>query len=302
MPLRRPALNRLCTGLAWLLALALSGVGVAHAAPVPVVAAESTYGAIAQAIGGPYVRVDSILRSPDVDPHTFEATPATARTVAQARIALLNGLGYDEWMRKLLTAAPSPRREVVVAADVGRAWVMADGNPHIFYDTRVAEAVAARVAAWLQRDDPAHAADFARNLRDFRAALAAVDARVAQLRRAHPGLAVTATEPVFGYMLRALGWPSAGQRFQFDVMNGTEPPPAVVARFEDELRHRRVVLLVYNRQVSEPVTQRMREIAAHASIARVGVDEIAPPGVGYAAWLQRSLDAVDAALRGVALR
>jgi zinc/manganese transport system substrate-binding protein len=285
-----------------LLPALLAASGFARAAPIPVIAAESTYGAIAQAVGGPYVNVDSILRSPDVDPHTFEATPATARAVARARIVLLNGLGYDEWMRKLLAAAPSPRREVVVAAEVGRAWVMADGNPHVFYDTRVADAVAARVATLLQRDDPAHAAEFARNLIAFRVALAAVDARVAQLRRAHPGLKVAATEPVFAYMLRALGWTSSGQRFQLDVMNGTEPPPAVVARFEDELRARRVALLIYNRQVSEAVTQRMREVAGRAAIARVGIDEIAPPGVGYAAWLQRSLDAVEAALHSVALR
>ena len=292
--LRRCKLVRVA--LTWVLAL-LAVTGLAHAAPIPVVAAESTYGAIAQAIGGTHVRVDSILRSPDVDPHTFEATPATARAVAGARIVLLNGLGYDEWMGKLLAAAPSSQRQLVVAAEVGRSWVMADGNPHLFYDTRVAGAVATRVAELLQRADPAHAADFARNLRAFHAALSAVDARVAQLRRAHPKLPVAATEPVYGYMLRALGWPSAGQRFQFDVMNETEPAPALVARFEDDLRHRRVALLVYNRQVSAPVTQRMKGIASAASVPSVGVDEIAPPGIGYAPWLLRSLDAVAAALR-----
>ena len=102
--LRRCKLVRVA--LTWVLAL-LAVTGLAHAAPIPVVAAESTYGVIAQAIGGPYVRVTSIIRNPNVDPHQFEASPATARTVAQAAIVVMNGLGYDDWMRKLLAANPA---------------------------------------------------------------------------------------------------------------------------------------------------------------------------------------------------
>ena len=296
MPSLRPIASPARLARALLLVLGLCSCGIARAA-VSVVAAESTYGIIAQAVGGPDVQVTNIIANPDVDPHAFEATPATARAVAGARIVLLNGLGYDEWMRKLLAAAPSPTRQVVVAADVGRDWVMPDRNPHLFYDTRVAGAVAERLAALLQHADPAHAADFARRLQAFRAGLAAVDARVAQLHRAHPRLAVAATEPVYGYMLRALGWSCAGQRLQFAVMNDSEPAPALVARFEDDLRRRRVALLVYNRQVNAALTGRMKAVAAAAAIPAVGVDEIAPPGTGYAAWLLRSLDAIDSALR-----
>ena len=207
--------------------------GLAAAAPVPIVAAESTYGAIAQAVGGRFVTVRSIIDNPDVDPHDFEAEPSTARAVAGAAIVIFNGLGYDAWMQRLVDASPVRGRQLVVAAEVGRAWVLADHNPHVFYDTRVAAAVAARVAALLQADDPAHAADFARNLAALRARLAQVDAQVAQLRRRYPGLRVTATEP----------------------------SPAVVARFEDALRQRRVALLIYNRQVHDPLTRRIEALA-----------------------------------------
>lgn len=272
----------------------------AAASPVSIVAAESTYGVIAQAVGGPQVQVRSIIRNPDVDPHEFEASPRTAREVAAASIVVMNGLGYDAWMSRMLAANPSGARQVIVAAELQPALVMPDGNPHLFYDTRVAEAVAARLATLLAQRDPAHAADYATRLRGFRASLAPVDARVAQLRLRYAGLRVTATEPVYGYMLRALGWTSLGDTFQFNVMNGTEPAPAVVARYEDDLRGRRVALLFYNRQVSSPLALRMQQVAASAGIPGVGVDEFVRPGVDYAQWLLAGLDAADGALKAQA--
>lgn len=271
-------------------------LALAQAAPISVVAAESTYGVIAEAIGGPFVRVTSIIRNPNVDPHQFEASPAAARTVAQASIVLMNGLGYDDWMRKLLAANPMSARMVIVAAELDPALVMPDRNPHVFYDPRVGDRVAARLAALLAKQDPTHAADFTRNLHAFEHSTRQVEAVARGLASRNPGLRVTATEPVYGYMLRLLGWRSSGEVFQFNVMNGTEPSLAVVARYEDALRQRRVALLIYNRQVSEPLTQRMRDIARQSGVPTVGVDEFVPPGTGYAAWLLDSLQAVQQAL------
>ena len=268
----------------------------AQAAPVPVVAAESTYGTIAQAIGGPYVRVNSIIQNPNVDPHQFEASPQTARAVAQAAVVIMNGLGYDDWMRRMLAANPRPGRVVMIAAQLGAAIVMPNKNPHLFYDPRVGLLVAQRLARQLEALDPAHATDFRRNLQVFAQSLQPVDAAIAQLRARHPRLAVTATEPLFDYMLGLLGWKSLGETFQLNVMNGTEPTPGVVARYEDILRHRRVALLIYNRQVSDPLTQRMRDIARANGIPTVGLDEFAPPGAGYAQWLLASLRNVQLAL------
>lgn len=280
-------------------ALGAGLVPLAHAAttvPITVVAAESTYGVIAQAIGGADVRVTSIIQNPNVDPHQFEASPQTARIVARADIVVMSGLGYDDWMRKMLAANPAPRRAVIVAAALDPALVMANDNPHVFYDPRIGALVAQRLAALLQQVDPAHAADFAHRLQTFEQGLRQVDAAARQLAAQHPKLAVTATEPVYGYMLRKLGWASLGNTFQFNVMNGTEPAPAVVARYEDNLRQHRVALLIYNRQVSDPLTQRMRDIARASGIPTVGVDEFVPPGMGYAPWLLASLHAIQQAL------
>ncbi|OYV36151.1 MAG: ABC transporter substrate-binding protein [Thiomonas sp. 20-64-5] len=237
-----------------------------------------------------------MINNPNVDPHGFEATPAVARKVARAQIVVLNGMGYDDWMEKILAASPSPHRQVIVAAQLDPALILADKNPHVFYDPQVALLVAEKLTALLQQAAPADAALFVRNLQNFKADLKRVTQAEAALRNAHPGLKVTATEPVVGYLLRQLRWTSLGEKFQFDVMNDTEPSPAEVARYEDTLRHRQVALLFYNRQVNDPLTDRLRAIARESGVPAVGVDEFVPPHTSYVQWQLQTLRAIEQAL------
>ncbi len=282
--------------LVFLLPLSLLFARGAQAAPISIVAAESTYGVIAQVIGGDQVKVHSIISNPNVDPHSFEATPAVARKVAKARIAILNGIGYDDWMSKMLAANPAPQRQVIVAAELDPALIMADRNPHVFYDPLVALKVAEKLAQLLEQDDPAHRQVFAANLQRFKAQLNRLNEAQAALKKQYPQLEVTATEPVVGYLLRQLGWSSLGEKFQFDVMNDTEPSPAEVARYEDNLRQHKAALLFYNRQVTDPLTDRLRKIALASGVPVVGVDEFVPPKTGYVQWQLQTLAAIKRAL------
>src|SRR5438477_116886 len=98
------------------LALAISG---ARAEPIKIVAAERVYGGIAEQIGGTNVAVISILIHPNQDPHEFEANAATARAIADARLVIYNGPGYDPWAMKLLSASKSPSRDEWYRAERG---------------------------------------------------------------------------------------------------------------------------------------------------------------------------------------
>ncbi|MGA9822438.1 MAG: metal ABC transporter solute-binding protein, Zn/Mn family [Desulfobaccales bacterium] len=271
-------------------------VTAAQAAPLPVVAAESTYGVIAEAIGGPDVKVVSIINNPNVDPHTFEADPAVAREVAQARVAVMNGIGYDEWMEKLIGANPAAGRQVVIAADLDPHLVMANKNPHIFYDPRVALLIAARLDQVFSQDDPTHAPQFAQNFKNFSQSLLQIYDAAQMVIAQHPALTVTATEPVVGYMSRLLGYESINQKFQFNVMNDTEPAPQDVINYENSLRQHQVAVLFYNQQVTSPLTKRMQDIAKAAGIPIVGVDEFVPPHTGYVKWQVETLQALNKAL------
>ncbi len=78
------------------------------------------------------VDVNSIIANPNLDPHDYEATPSTARAVADARIVIYNGADYDPWMDKLIAATDRPQRIVINVANLlGRK---PGDNPHLWYD------------------------------------------------------------------------------------------------------------------------------------------------------------------------
>lgn len=267
---------------------------VAHADPIRIVAAENFYGDIARQIGGPDVVVTSILNNPDQDPHLFEASPSVGRNVSAARIVIYNGIDYDPWMEKLLGAAKSSNRKTIVVAE--QAGRKTGDNPHIWYDRTAIEALAKEIAATLIEEDPDHRSNYERHLATFDSSLTPIRAKVDELRQRLAGTPVTATEPVFGYMLDALGMQIKNQNFQLAVMNNTEPSASDVAAFENDLKTHAVKLLVYNSQATDLIAARMQKIAKTAGIPVVAVTETEPPGKDYQAWILGELDAVDRAL------
>ncbi len=263
---------------------------------IAVVAAENFYGDIVRQIGGDRVSVVSIMNNPDQDPHLFETTPGIVRQLAGAQIVILNGANYDPWMEKLLAAAPRSGRTVISAAQlVGRN---PGDNPHLWYDPATMPVVANALAEALTKADGAHASDYAARLKTTLSGLARVTERVAQLKAKHGGAAVTATEPVFGPMAEALGLTMRNQRFQLAMMNDTEPSARDVAAFENDLKERKVKLLIYNSQVSEKLTERLRDIAIKAKVPVVGVTETMPANVSFQDWMLGELGAIDKALSG----
>jgi len=279
-----------------LVACAALAVSAADAAPLGVVAAENFYGDIARQIGGDDVAVTSVLSRPDQDPHAFETNASTARRIADARLVIYNGAGYDPWAAKLLAASRSASREIIEVATLVDA--RPGDNPHIWYKPATIPALARRLAQSLSTLDPAHRAQYSARLAAFETSTKPFDHRIAALRAKYAGTAVTATEPVFGYMADAIGLRMRNAHFQLAVMNGTEPSAADIAGFEHDLRTRAVAALIYNSQTSAALAERMRMIATKAGVPVVGVTETAPAGATWQTWMLSQLDALDRALAG----
>jgi zinc/manganese transport system substrate-binding protein len=286
------------TGFAVAFAVALAVVYGAHAADgkLAVVAAENFYGDIARQIGGDQVAVVSIMNNPDQDPHLFETTPGIVRQIADTQIAIVNGANYDPWMEKLLAAAPKASRIVISAAQL--TGKKPGDNPHLWYDPATMPAVAKAIAAAFTKADAAHASDYAARLATTLGDLERVGQRAAQIKAKHKGEAVTATEPVFGPMANALALTMRNQRFALAMMNDTEPSARDVAAFENDLKDRKVKVLLYNSQVSGKLTQRLLDIAKLAKVPVVGVTETQPANVSFQDWMLGQLDALDKALTG----
>jgi zinc/manganese transport system substrate-binding protein len=263
---------------------------------IDIVAAENFYADVAQQIAGSHASVSSIMRNPDQDPHLFEASPAVSRLLSSATIVVYNGADYDPWMPKLLAAAKSPKRQVIVVADLVHR--KPGDNPHIWYDPPTMPTYATALTVALAKWDPANSEDYRHRLDVFLTSLRQVDARISGLRQQFGGAPITATEPVFGYMATALGFKMRNERFQLAVMNNAEPRVSDVAAFENDLRTRAVRLLLYNSQATDPAAERLKVIAEEARIPVVGITETEPAGRRYQDWLLAELGSIGQALAG----
>jgi zinc/manganese transport system substrate-binding protein len=281
--------------LAFALATSL-GLAAAEAEPIAVVAAENFYGDVAEQVGGSAVKVTSILTNPDQDPHLFEASASTARALAAARIVIYNGADYDPWMSKLLSASRATGRITIeVAKLVGKK---AGDNPHLWYDPATMPAVAKALAAQLAKLDPDHRSDYEARRDAFDASLEPIDEKIAALRQRYAGTAITATEPVAGYMAEAIHLKVRNPRFQLAIMNNTEPSASEIAAFQKDLKTRAVKVLLYNSQTSEELTEKMRSIAKGSGVPIVGVTETEPAGKKYQDWMLSELAALETGLSG----
>jgi zinc/manganese transport system substrate-binding protein len=290
----------------WLLIVEVSAAACGSAARnsnpsaddrIAVVAAENVYGDIVRQIGGPDVLVTSILTNPDADPHLFEPGTAAGLAVAQARLVVMNGVGYDAFMGRLLAAAPEPDRVVVTVADVLR---VPDGaNPHLWYDVPRLPAVAIAIAGGLERADPAGASGFRSRLGTFLKSLEPLSRAVADLSRRFDGTRVAYTESVPGYLLLAADLVNeAPDAFTKAIEDGIEPSPSAVAEMARLVTTHAIRLLLYNRQATSPITERIRQMALADGIPVVGVTETLPPGQTFQMWQLTQVRSIADALAG----
>jgi zinc/manganese transport system substrate-binding protein len=283
-------------------ALLVAGCGAAvtgsgGSGKIVAVGGENEYANVISQIGGRYVRASAILSDPNTDPHTFEASPSVASTVSSAQLIVQNGLGYDNFMGKIESASPNPKREVI---DVQHLLGLPSStpNPHLWYMPSTMPAVAKAVAATLIRLQPSHAAYFKANEATFDRSLSAWYGALKQFRSRYPHLAVAVTEPVGDYMLEAAG--AAVQTpysLQRAVQNGVDPAPQDVTVQNGLLSGRKVKVLLYNQQVTDSLTKTWLKSASAHKIPVVGVYETMPTGdYDYQSWMVAEVNALQKAV------
>jgi zinc/manganese transport system substrate-binding protein len=260
-----------------------------------VTGAENFYADLLHQIGGSNVKVYTFISDPTADPHLYESNAADARAVADSRLVIENGLGYDSFMDKLLRASPDPNRVVInVQMLIG---ARNGANVHIWYDPTVMPRVAQSVASSLVELDPAHAAAYTTNFATFLSSLKPLNDEVASLKRRYAGTLVAFTEPVFGYMADAIGLSVKSPReFMKAVEEGNDPPSAAMAAEQDLVTGHQVKALLYNNQTVTKVTTRIKDLATRNGIPLVGVSETAAPGKTFQDWQLSQLKDLERAL------
>ena len=281
-------------------AVALSGCGEGAAAssgPVEVVAAENMWGSIAAQIAGPDAHVQSIITNPAEDPHSYEPTATDARTLASAQLVIENGIGYDPWAARLLSANPQPGRKVL---DVGGLVGVADGgNPHRWYDPADVLTVARAIATSLEALDPSHRSVYAQRLSAFDTAGLAVYHRwIALIARRYSGVPVGASESIFALLAPALGLhlvtpPS----FLKAISEGTEVSAADTATTIEQIVDHRIKVWVFNSQNATPQISHLNALArAHGIPVTTITETLSPETATFEQWQVAQMQALAAAL------
>ncbi len=254
-----------------------------------VVAAENFWGSLAEQICGIHCNVTSVITDPNTDPHEYEANSAVAQKIANANLVIVNGVGYDNWALKLISAGGNPNRTVLNAGEI--AGVSNGSNPHLWYSPIYVNETVRQMYEYFVKEDPSNAAYYARQYAALNASLVQVDGRIAAIKRQYAGTKVASTEEIFVYLANASGLDLISpMEFMSAVSEGTDPSIQSVTQFENQLENRNVSVLVYNEQTTTPLTVQMREIAMQNNISVVGVTEtIQPQDMPYQEWMNSEL-------------
>ncbi len=265
--------------------------------PLEVVAAENFWGSIAAQLGGSKVHVTSVITSPATDPHDYEPTAADGRLLAGARMAIVNGIGYDPWAGKLLASNPVGGRIVLTVGDL--VGISAGGNPHRWYSPPNVEQVIDAIAVDYSKLDPKDAAYFRAQKASFETkGLAQYKRLIATINRRYHGVPVGASESIFAPLAQALGLNLlTPDSFLKAISEGAEPNASDITTIDRQIAARRIKVWVFNSQNSTPDVQRITDAARKRGIPVTTITEtMTPASAGFQDWQSHQLEALMHAL------
>jgi zinc/manganese transport system substrate-binding protein len=264
---------------------------------VRVVAAENFWGSIASQLGGDRATVHSIITNPNQDPHSYEPTASDARQLAASKLALVNGIGYDPWVKKLLAADGGSGP---TALDVGDLLGLKEGdNPHRWYDPANVEAVANAITADLKQLDPKHASYYDQRRAEFEdQRLASYHRVIAKIKRTYQGTAIGASESIFALQAPALGLHLiTPESFLRDTSEGAEVSAQDTLTVQRQLSTHEVKVWIYNSQNATPEIQRLNSLAhsQHIPVATI-TETLSPANASFEQWQVAQLQRIAQAL------
>ncbi len=277
-------------------ACSTSGSG-GSAGRIRVAVAENFWASIVEQLAGKDADVTSIIANPDADPHDYEPTAEDARTVASAQYVVVNGIGYDAWMQKLLDANPVHGRKVLNIGDI--LGLEAGSNPHQWYSPRSVRRVIARVGTDLATLDPDHRDAYAHRRQAYESTgLGEYNRLLAEIKRRFAGAPIGATESIVAPWAAGAGLDLVTpEKFVDAIAEGNEPTRSDKATVDEQIADRKIKVLVYNRQNATPDVQRLVDAAQREHIPVTTVTEtLVPEHSTFQAWQVRELRALLDAL------
>jgi len=246
------------------LALILASGAARAEGRVNVVASFSILADMVRNVGGDRVDVIALV-GPDGDPHVYAPTPADAKKVAAARLVVVNGLGFEGWLPRLLQASGSKAPVTVATKGIMPRKMGGHDDPHAWQSVANAKIYVINIRDGLIAVAPDHADVFKVNADVYLAKLEALDrevreavAKIPEVRRK-----VISTHGAFGYFADTYGVTFFSP---LSVSTDAEPSARDIAAIIAQIKVAKIPA-VFLENISDP--RLIRQIASETG-ARVG--------------------------------
>jgi zinc/manganese transport system substrate-binding protein len=188
------------------LALAIAACPLHAADRLNVVASFSILGDFVRTIGGERVNLTTLV-GPDSDVHVYAPTPSDAKTIAAAQVLIINGLGLEGWLPRLLQSSGSKAPIITATKGVAALKSGSDSDPHAWQAVANAKVYVANIRDALASADPAGAEVFRDRAERYLTELDALDREVREAIGKIPSerRKVISTHDAFGYFAAAYG-------------------------------------------------------------------------------------------------
>ena len=250
---------------------------------VPVVASFSIVGDLVRQIGGDRVDVVTIV-GPNADAHGYQPKPADAKAVAQAKLIVINGLGFDEWMPRLQKSSGAKAPLLIASAAIkplkeasdGHSHGHGDNDPHAWHDPANLKLYATTIRDGLVKVDPDGREAYDARLTAYLTALEQLDAenKAALAPIAPERRKIVTGHDAFAYLGRAYGIAFLAPQ---GVSTETQPSAKDIARIIRFIRETKAPA-IFLETISDP---RQMERIAQESGAKIGgklySDALSPP-------------------------
>jgi zinc/manganese transport system substrate-binding protein len=235
-----------------------------HAEPLKVVASFSILGDLVRNAGGSNVEVTTLV-GPGSDAHVYSPTPADAKKVADAKLIVVNGLGFEGWLSRLVQSSGSKATIVTASNGIVPLRQGADADPHAWQAVNNAKVYVANISMALVAADPAAAEQFTANTQAYIARLDALDREVRDAVAKIPPARrkVISTHNAFGYFAASYGIEFVAP---IGVSTESEPSARDIAKIITQVRQAKIPA-VFLENIADP--RLMQRIAAETG-AKVG--------------------------------
>jgi zinc/manganese transport system substrate-binding protein len=247
------------------LAAALTAVIPLHAQEkINVVASFSILGDFAKNVGGDRVNVTTLV-GPNSDVHVYTPTPADAKKIADAKLVIINGLGLEGWLPRLVQSSGSKAAIVTATNGIAPRKLGSDADPHAWQSVVNAKIYMASIRDALIAADPAGTAAYRANADAYLAKLDVLDREVRDAVGQIPETRrkVISTHDAFGYFAAAYGIAFIAPQ---GVSTESEPSARDMAAIITQIRAGKIPA-VFLENISDP--RLMRRIAAETG-AKIG--------------------------------